>query len=156
MYRHSELPSGVSKIKSSKRDTLHPKRFLFLPNGDVFKQIRAMTQILKRNKIAYKAFSSDPFLFRLLHNGCLTTTTTTSSSTTTITTHASQLYSGWNFKVFLLPFSRHTQNVYQSCARDWQVIISYCVDIFFRKSISQMKNAYRQIMFGTYMYCVPL
>lgn len=170
MYRHSEPPKRPAKkeIKQKWRDTLHSKRFLFLPNGGdaLSSTAPAKTRISKRNQSQLYARSFhqsmlQPLLrFRLLNNGCLTTATTTSTSTTatTITTRRGSTMDWMDFfKFVLLPFSRgtHTQSVYQLLC--YRLTIHYWLlrgDIdFFGSRICHKWKTFRNnlaLVLGTY------
>lgn len=171
MYRHSEPPKRPAKkeIKQKWRDTLHSKRFLFLPNGGdaLSSSAPTKTQISKRNQsqlyakklslINATAHSSVSVVAQWLFDNGDNNININNSNNYNNTTRVNYGLDGLFFKFVLLPFSRgtHTQSVYQLLC--YRLTIHYWLlrgDIdFFGSRICHKWKTFRNnlaLVLGTY------
>lgn len=145
MYRHSEPPKRPAKkeIKQKWRDTLHSKRFLFLPNGGdaLSSSAPTKTQISKRNQsqlyakklslINATAHSSVSVVAQWLFDNGDNNININNSNNYNNTTRVNYGLDGLFFNLFYYPFREaHTRKVSISCcAIGWQFTIGYCGEI---------------------------
>lgn len=145
MYRHSEPPKRPAKkeIKQKWRDTLHSKRFLFLPNGGdaLSSSAPAKTQISKRNQSQLYAKklssinatvpSSVSVVAQWLFDNGDNNININNSNNYNNTTRVNYGLDGLFFNLFYYPFREaHTRKVSISCcAIGWQFTIGYCGEI---------------------------
>lgn len=145
MYRHSEPPKRPAKkeIKQKWRDTLHSKRFLFLPNGGdaLSSSAPAKTRISKRNQsqlyakklssINATAPSSVSVVAQWLFDNGDNNININNSNNYNNTMRVNYGLDGLFLNLFYYPFREaHTRKVSISCcAIGWQFTIGYCGEI---------------------------